>query len=259
MDLNLQGRTALVTGASKGIGLAIAQWFAKEGVDLCMVSRSGELLDKEAEAIRSSSQVNVQTKVADLADAKDRAALFEAFPDIDILVNNAGAIPGGTIEDVNEAAWRTGWDLKVFGYVDMTRHYLERMKARKRGVILNIIGAGGEKLSYGYIAGAAGNASLMAFTRAIGGTSPSFGVRVVGINPGPVETQRIEYLHRQRAAKAGDESKWRDAFKKMPFGRPAKTDEIAAAAVFLCSDLSGYTSGTIVTIDGGMAHREELS
>ena len=259
MDLKLRGRTALVTGASKGIGLGIAQWFAKEGVNLCLVARSGELLDREAQAIRASSQVNVQTRAADLSDPKERRAVFEAFPDVDILVNNAGAVPGGAIEDVSEAAWRAGWDLKVFGYVDMTRHYIERMKARKRGVILNIIGAGGEKLTYGYIAGSAGNASLMAFTRAIGGTSPNFGVRVLGINPGPVETERVEYLARQRAAKAGDESKWREGFAKMPFGRPATPDEIAATAVFLCSDLAGYTSGTIVTIDGGMTHRGELA
>jgi NAD(P)-dependent dehydrogenase (short-subunit alcohol dehydrogenase family) len=259
MDLKLRGRTALVTGASKGIGLGIAQWFAEEGVNLCLVARSGELLDREAQAIRASSQVNVQTKAADLSDAKQRRAVFEAFPDVDILVNNAGAITGGAIEDVSEAAWRTGWDLKVFGYVDMTRQYLERMKARKRGVILNIIGAAGEKLNYGYIAGSAGNASLMAFTRAIGGASPSFGVRVLGINPGPVATGRVEYLARERAAKAGDESKWREGFAKMPFGRPATPDEIAATAVFLCSDLSGYTSGAIVTIDGGLTHRGELA
>lgn len=259
MDLKLRGRTALVTGASKGIGLGIAQWFAREGVNLCLTARSGDLLDREAQAIRAASQVNVQTRVADLSDPKERRAVFEAFPDVDILVNNAGAVPGGAIEDVSEAAWRAGWDLKVYGYVDMTRHYLERMKARQRGVILNIIGAGGEKLTYGYIAGSAGNASLMAFTRAIGGTSPSFGVRVLGINPGPVETERVEVLARQRAAKAGDESKWREGFAKMPFGRPATTDEVAATAVFLTSDLCGYTSGTIVTIDGGMTHRGELS
>jgi NAD(P)-dependent dehydrogenase (short-subunit alcohol dehydrogenase family) len=259
MDLKLRGRTALITGASKGIGLGIAQWFAKEGVNLCLVARSGDVIEREAQAIRSSSQVNVQTRAVDLSDTKARRAVFEAFPDVDILVNNAGAIRGGTIEDVSEAAWRNGWDLKVYGYVDMTRHYLGRMKARGRGVILNIIGAGGEKLTYGYIAGSAGNASLMAFTRAIGGASPAFGVRVLGINPGPVETERVEYLARQRAAKAGDESKWRDSFANMPFGRPATTDEIAATAVFLCSDLASYTSGTIVTIDGGMTNRGELA
>jgi NAD(P)-dependent dehydrogenase (short-subunit alcohol dehydrogenase family) len=83
-------------------------------------------------------------------------------------------------------------------------------------------------------------------------------VRVLGINPGPVMTARQEYLARQRAATAGDESKWRESYKDMPFGRAATVDEIAATAVFLCSDLSGYTSGTIVTIDGGMTHQGTL-
>ena len=258
MDLKLSGRTALITGASKGIGLAIAKWFAKEGVNVCMVARSGDVLTKEAEAIRKSAQVNVQTLAVDMSDPAAREKVFATFPDVDIVVNNAGAVPGGSIDQVDEKAWRAGWDLKVFGYVGMTRLYIARMKEKKRGVILNIIGAGGEKLTYSYIAGSAGNASLMAFTRAMGGTTPGFGVRVLGINPGPVETERSEYLARQRAATAGDESKWRDSYARMPFGRPASVDEIAAMAVFLCSDLSSYTSGTIVTIDGGMTHAGAL-
>jgi NAD(P)-dependent dehydrogenase (short-subunit alcohol dehydrogenase family) len=258
MDLKLAGRTALITGSSKGIGLGIAKWFAKEGVNLCLVARSADLLDKEAQAMRASAQVDVRTLGADLSDAKARRRVVEAFPDVDILINNAGAIPGGTIEDVDEAAWRAGWDLKVFGYIDMTRLYLGRMKQRKRGVIINVIGAGGERLTYGYIAGSAGNASLMAFSRAIGGTSPDFGVRVLGVNPGPVETERVEYLARQRAMKEGDESKWRDGFAKMPFGRPATTDEIAATVVFLASDLASYTTGTVVTVDGGLTNRGVL-
>ncbi|HKY86078.1 MAG TPA: short-chain dehydrogenase/reductase [Pseudorhodoplanes sp.] len=255
MDLKLNGRTALVTGASKGIGLGVAKWFAKEGVNLCLVARSADLLAKEAEAIRKASQVTVQTLATDLSDAGGREKAFKTFPDVDIVVNNAGAVPGGSIEDVDEKTWRTAWDLKVFGYVGMTRLYVARMKERRRGVIINIIGVGGERLSYGYIAGAAGNASLMAFTRAMGGTSPSFGVRVLGINPGPVATERLEYLSRQRAAAAGDESKWQESFKSMPFGRAAHVDEIAATAVFLASDLSAYTSGTIVTIDGGISNQ----
>ncbi|MGZ5827222.1 MAG: SDR family oxidoreductase [Xanthobacteraceae bacterium] len=258
MDLKLTGRSALITGSSKGIGLSIAKWFAKEGVNLCLVARSAELLEQEAQAIRSSSQVYVRTLAVDLSDQAARRRVCDTFPDVDILINNAGAVPGGAIEDVDEASWRAGWDLKVFGYVDMTRLYLARMRARRHGVIINVIGAGGEKLTYGYIAGAAGNASLMAFSRAIGGQSPDFGVRVLGVNPGPVETERVEYLARQRASKAGDESKWRDSFKNMPFGRPATPDEIAATVVFLASDLSTYTSGTVVTIDGGMTNRGAL-
>jgi 3-oxoacyl-[acyl-carrier protein] reductase len=256
MDLKLSGRSALVTGSSKGIGLAVAQWLAREGAHVGLVARSAERLEREAAALRKATDVTVRTLAVDLSDAADRQRVVEAFPDVDILINNAGAIPGGTIDEVDEAAWRTGWELKVFGYIGLTRLYLQKMKERRRGVIVNIIGAGGERLDYGYIAGAAGNAGLMGFTRAIGGASPNFGVRVIGVNPGPVLTDRIEVLGRKRAARLyGDENRWREGFAEMPFGRPASTDEIAAMVVFLASDLSGYTSGTIVTIDGGLTHR----
>jgi NAD(P)-dependent dehydrogenase (short-subunit alcohol dehydrogenase family) len=256
MDLNLTGRTALITGSSKGIGLAVAQWFAREGVNVSLVARSAELLDKEAAAIRQSTGVATATFAADLADAAARERVFKAFSDVDILVNNAGAIPGGTLQEVDEKSWRAGWDLKLFGYVGLTRLYLQRMKERRSGVIINIIGLGGERLDAGYIAGAMGNAGLMAFTRAIGGTSLDDGVRVVGVNPGPVLTERIEVLGRKRAARLhGDESRWKESFARMPHGRPATTDEIAAMVVFLASDHCAYVSGTIVTIDGGLAHR----
>jgi NAD(P)-dependent dehydrogenase (short-subunit alcohol dehydrogenase family) len=259
MDLNLSGRTALITGSSKGIGLSVAQWFAREGVNVCLVARSGELLENEAVAIRKSARVDVRTLGADLSDSSARDRVAAAFPDVDILVNNAGAIPGGSLDDVDEKAWRAGWDLKVYGYVGLTRLYLAKMKARKRGVIINIIGVGGEKLDATYIAGAVGNASLMAFTRAVGGASPEFGVRVIGVNPGPVLTDRVEVLGRKRAAtQLGDENRWREGFARMPFGRPASCDEISAMVVFLASDLSSYTSGTIVTIDGGLTYRGQL-
>jgi 3-oxoacyl-[acyl-carrier protein] reductase len=255
MDLKLSGRTALVTGSSKGIGLSVAQWFAGEGVNVCMAARSGEQLEKEGNAIAKKTGVTVRTMAADLSDPAARERVYNTFPDVDILVNNAGAIPGGTIHDVDETAWRAGWDLKVYGYVGLTRHYLAMMEKRKRGVIVNVIGLGGERLDATYIAGAMGNAGLMAFTRAIGGKSTESNVRVLGVNPGPVLTDRVEVLGRKRAkSQHGDESRWRESFARMPYGRPASCDEIAATVVFLASDLSSYTSGTIVTIDGGIAN-----
>ena len=259
MDLKLDGRTALITGSSKGIGLSVAQWFAREGAHVCLVARSAEALAKEAATIAQETGVTAQTLAADLADPAAREKVAAAFPDVDILINNAGAVPGGSIDDVDEPAWRAGWDLKIYGYVGLTRLYLKKMKERRHGVIINIIGAGGEKLDALYIAGAMGNAGLMAFTRAIGATSTDFGVRVLGVNPGPVLTERVEVLGRKRAAALlGDENRWRERFAQMPFGRPATCDEIAATVVFLASDLSAYTSGTIVTIDGGMSHRNQL-
>src|SRR6202050_750765 len=255
MDLKLSNRTALVTGSSKGIGLGVAQWFAREGVTVCLVARSEDQLEKEGAAVGKATGVTVRTMAADLADAAARERVYNAFSDVDILVNNAGAIPGGTIHDVDEATWRAGWDLKVYGYVGLTRDYLAMMEKRRRGVIINVIGLGGERLDSTYIAGAMGNAGLMAFTRAIGGRSIDHGVRVVGVNPGPVLTDRVEVLGRKRAAtQYGDENRWRESFAKMPYGRPASTHQIAATAGFLASDLSSYASGTIVTIDGGIAN-----
>jgi len=100
-------------------------------------------------------------------------------------------IPGGSIDDVDDAAWRAGWELKVFGYIHFARAYLDRMRKRGKGVIINMIGAGGESLDYDYAAGAVGNASLMAFTRTVGSRSIDDGVRICGVNPGPTDTDRI--------------------------------------------------------------------
>jgi NAD(P)-dependent dehydrogenase (short-subunit alcohol dehydrogenase family) len=256
MDLNLSGRSVLITGASKGIGLGIARWFAAEGCNLMLAARSGELLDAAAADIKKTAAVEIKTFALDLSEQAHRDELVAACPDADILINNAGAIPGGGIFQVDDAAWRAGWDLKVFGYINMTRAYFSRMSERKRGVIINICGLGGERLDAGYIAGAAGNASLMAFSRALGGASVNHGVRIVAVNPGPVETDRVVYLGKERAKRElGDENRWRESFSKMPYGRPATVDEVAPMVVFLASDRAHYISGTVVTIDAGMAHR----
>ena len=258
MDLGLRGRRALVTGASKGIGLACAEALAAEGCDLVLVSRSLADLQAAQARLRAARQVGVEVRAHDLADSRAVDALAAEFPDVDILVNNAGAIPGGTLDQVEEARWRAAWDLKVFGYIAMSRRFYALMRARGRGVIVNVIGAAGESPDADYIAGSAGNASLMSFTRALGGAAPAAGLRVVGINPGPILTGRLETLLRRRAQDTlGDAERWRETMAAMPFGRAGRVEEVAALAAFLASDLSGYTSGTILTVDGGMASRRK--
>src|SRR5437764_3006392 len=124
-----------------------------------------------------------------------------------------------------------------------------QMKVRRSGVLISVIGSAGESFPTGYIAGAAGNASLMAFTRALGKGAPADGLRVVAINPGPVETDRLVMLRRAEAhTKFGDPERWRELTANMPFGRAAKPAEIGYAVAFLASPLSGYTTGTVLSV-----------
>jgi NAD(P)-dependent dehydrogenase (short-subunit alcohol dehydrogenase family) len=252
MDLQLSGKRALITGGSKGIGRATAEVLADEGCDVTLIARDQAALEEAAAAIRARRQVAVRTVSADLSsDAAVRRVVAEAG-ELDILVNNAGAIPPGDLLSVDDLTWRQAWDLKVFGYISFCRAVYAQMKARRSGVIVNVIGAAGESFPTGYIAGAAGNASLMAFTRALGKGAPADGLRVVAVNPGPVETDRLVMLRRaEAAAKFGDAKRWRELTAGMPFGRAATPWEIGCAVAFLASPVSGYTTGTVLTINGG--------
>jgi NAD(P)-dependent dehydrogenase (short-subunit alcohol dehydrogenase family) len=252
MDLQLAGKKALITGGSKGIGRATAEVLADEGCDVTLVAREQAALDAAAAAIRARRQVNVRRISADLSSDAAVRRVAEQAGALDILVNNAGAIPPGDLLSVDDETWRYAWDLKVFGYISFCRAIYAQMKARGSGVIINVIGAAGESFPTGYIAGAAGNASLMAFTRALGKGAPADGLRVVAINPGPVETDRLVMLRRAEAVQRfGDAERWRELTAGMPFGRAAKPAEIGHAVAFLASPLSAYTTGTVLTINGG--------
>ena len=159
MDLKLAGKTALITGGSKGIGRATAEIFAAEGCNVIIVSRSADALAAAKSAITQKSNVRVDTVAADLSDSKNVDRLAREFPGIDILVNNAGAIPGGSLLNVDEATWRKAWDLKVFGYVNMCRAFYALMKARGSGVIVNVVGNAADTHDPDYICGVAGNAA----------------------------------------------------------------------------------------------------
>ena len=253
MDLHLAGKRVLITGASQGIGRATALTFAEEGCDLVLVSRDPDALRAAADLARDRRQTAVQTIPADLSRQSEVERVAAEAGPIDILVNNAGAIPPGDILGVDNDRWRAAWDLKVFGYIGLIRALYPRLKDRA-GIVVNVIGAAGEWFDPHYIAGSAGNAALMALTRSLGKQAARDNMRVVGINPGSVATGRIEMLLRARAARElGDEARWQEYHRAMPFGRPARPDEIASAVAFLASPRSGYTNGTILTIDGARA------
>ena len=259
MDLGLAGRRALITGASRGIGRAIADVLAAEGCALDLASRDPAALERLAEELRAAHQgITIAVHPVDLAKTADQTALARACPEIDILVNNAGANPPGTLAEIDDATWRAAWDLKMFGFINLTRAFYAGMAARRRGVIINIIGAAGERLNAGYIVGSTGNAGLMAFTRALGSASPADGVRVLGINPGLTATERATMLVESWSRAAfGTRDRWQELpqVKTLPFGRMAAAREVADLAAFLASERAGYISGTIVTVDGGAANR----
>ena len=259
MDLKLNGKTALITGASQGIGEGLAKAFAEEGVNLHLTARSAEKLEAIRTQIESDHGVEVTTHALDLTESGACHSLCEAAGDIDVLVNNAGVIPSGTLSEIDEASWREGWELKVMAYINLCRLYYDRMKARGGGVILNNIGNSGEVFDPRYIAGTTGNASLMAFTRALGGHSLDDRIRVVAVNPGPVDTKRIYDMLRKRAVDTlGDESRYVELLEQYPLGRPAHVTEVASLIVFLASERAGYTSGVIYTVDGGISSRHSI-
>jgi NAD(P)-dependent dehydrogenase (short-subunit alcohol dehydrogenase family) len=254
LDLQLAGKSALITGASKGIGRATALTMAAEGCSLHLAARSGKELEQLQKDIRAQHRVQVDLHPGDLSTTQSMVALAQAVGEVDILINNAGDIPAGTIEALTDAEWRRGFDLKLFGYISLTREIYTRMKKRGSGVIINDIGNSGENWDYNYVAGSTGNAALMSFTRAIGGVSLDYGVRVIGVNPGPIATDRMVRMMKRRARdNMGDESRWQEYLKDYPAGRMGTDQEVADLITFLASPRAGYITGTIVTIDGGIA------
>ncbi len=254
MDLNLEGKRALITGGSKGIGLACAHGLAAEGVHLAIAARTVGPLKEVTRELRGSYDIEVTSHSCDLARPEHQAALADVVGPVDLLINNAGAIPNGTLESVDDKEWRAAWDLKVFGYINLCRLLLPAMVERGSGVIINVIGSAAERPQPDYIAGAAGNSALVGFTTALGADSLRNGVRVVGINPGMTITDRLETMLREAAGrKLGNEDRWEELIPTDP--TPATAEQVADLAVFLASERANHVSGTTITVDGGASAR----
>lgn len=256
MDLELRGKTAVVTGASKGIGRAVARVLAAEGCTVTLVARDEAALAALAEEIEQRHAGEVRWLTADLATPGGIAKVADAVTDIDILVNNAGAVPPGGIDALDGAAIVAAWRLKVFGYLDLIHAFYARMKARRRGVIVNVIGLAGERVNADTIAISGGNSALIAMTRALGAQSTAFGVRVVGVSPAATMTDRAVALWQVLAKQQlGDAARWPVLMRSLPFERPAKPEEVADVVAFLASARASYVSGVVVNVDGGQNAR----
>ena len=185
----------------------------------------------------------------DMRDGGALRALAAVCAQVDILVNNAGDIPGGTLESMDEAKWRHAWELKVFGYVNLSRAIFEPMKKRGSGVIVNVIGMAGENPSFEYICGSTANAGLAAFTKALGKGSREHGVRVVGVHPPSTRTDRILGVMKAAAqAKFGDENRYPELVASGAFGGMIEPEQVGDTVAFLASPRAGKLSGVMLNL-----------
>jgi 3-oxoacyl-[acyl-carrier protein] reductase len=257
MELGLRGRTALVTGASLGIGRAIARELAAEGVAVAMVARNPDRLAEAAAAIAAETGARTVPLAADLADAAQLdsavARAEAALGRIDILVNNAGATPMGRIAESDDATWRKSLDLKLMGYMRCARLLVPGMRARRWGRVVNIIGRSGHQPRATYIVGSSVNAALLSFTHALAQECAPDNVLVIGVNPGPIATPRWDALVEQGAAGSGRDPGAENAaaIGSVALGRLGTVEEVSGLVAFLCSDRAGFITGTNIDIDGG--------
>jgi NAD(P)-dependent dehydrogenase (short-subunit alcohol dehydrogenase family) len=250
---SFKAKVVLVTGGSKGIGLACARHFAAEGARVVISSRSQANIDTALEALP-----NAIGFAADLSDDVAAAALVERVirevGPIDVLVNSAGAAKRSPPDDLTPAFWRAAMDAKFFSTINVLDPVVKTMAARGQGVIVNVIGVGGKVASPIHLAGGSANAALMLATAGLGNVYAASGVRVVGVSPGLTETGRVAEGMAADASHAGItlETAMARSVQKIPMGRMAKPEEVADLVLFLASDKARYITGITVTMDGAM-------
>lgn len=264
VNLKLNGKVTVVTGGSKGIGLAVANAFAAEGAYVVIIARSPEGLEQARTQLQASGH-NVAAYAADLSDPQAAAQVIERIEadigPIDILVNSAGAARRHEPEELDAAKWRAAMDAKFFPYIYVQDAVLPRMRERAasrppgaiNGIVVNIIGSGGKHPKSTHLAGGSANAALMLSTVGLAGHYAQYGIRINAINPGPVFTQRVEQaldLDARRRGITRDEALQQNQ-AGIPIGRYAKPEEIADVALFLASPRASYVVGAIIPMDGG--------
>lgn len=259
MDLHLQNKHVLITGGSKGIGLSCAKTFLDEGAKVSLVSRDHATLVAAKKLLTEqcpNSDLRIGIYSADLKNAQSAAnALDQAerdFGPVDVLVNSAGAAKRASVDDLTPAVWRDAMDAKFFTYINMMDPVIKRMGARRTGVIVNVIGAGGKTPSVLHVSGGSANAALMLATAGLATAYAASGVRVNAVNPGPVLTERLKegIAVAVKHENITEEQALKNTTRQIPMGRIPEPEEIADTVVYLASDRASYVTGTIITMDG---------
>lgn len=261
MDLQLQGKHVLITGGSKGIGLACARVFLQEGARVSLVARSESTLHDAAQSL-GQSDAGVAGRIAVFAaDLRDATAALGALDSaekaggpVDILVNSAGAAAMTPPDALEARSWHDAMDAKYFTYIHVMSPLVKRMGQRGAGAIVNVIGAGGKVAGPSHLPGGAANAALMLVTAGLAAAYGPKGVRVNAVNPGMTLTDRLKVgiAAGAKTSNISEEEALKRANERVPLGRLAKPEEIANAVAFLASDKASYVTGAILSMDGAV-------
>ena len=257
MELGLKNKVALITGASKGIGLASAEILASEGTNLILVARNLDRLkdiSRKFKKIYNSTVICISSDLSlkNSADMIVEQALNE-FERIDILINSAGASKAGVFEELMDEDWENALNLKFLGAVRMVRAILPIMKKQKYGKIINVAGNTGRQPHPNFLTGSAANAALLAFTKGISEHIIGDGIFINALQPGPTKTEHWDQLMEKlsRNSELDSEEFEKEFLKQIPMRRIAEPIEMAKTIIFLVSDASTFMTGRSVTVDGG--------
>jgi 3-oxoacyl-[acyl-carrier protein] reductase len=257
MDLELKDKIALVTGASRGIGRAIARGLAAEGARVILCARDKATLETAAMEIARETRAEPASVAGDLSRLEDVERVVREvhgrFGRIDILVNNAGAIRGGDFFTIPDAQWADDWSLKLLGYIRMARAVFPVMQTQRGGRIINVVGAAARNPSAGYLPGGVANAGLVNFTKGLADLAAPHGILVTAVSPAATATERWERLIAQQAAAVGKpvEQHRAEVAGTYPLGRIARPEDVADLVCFLASARASFLSGICITVDGG--------
>jgi NAD(P)-dependent dehydrogenase (short-subunit alcohol dehydrogenase family) len=256
MDLHLRDKHILITGGSKGIGLACAEVFLAEGARVTLISRDAANLVHARGQLAAYEAARIHTRAADLRDAHAAQAALDdaeaALGPVDVLVNSAGAAKRTPAPELTPQAWADAMQAKYFSYIHMIDPVIKRMAQRGHGSIVNVVGNGGKVASPIHLPGGAANAALMLVTAGLAAAYAPQGIRVNAVNPGLTLTDRLQEGLAADARVQGiaaDEARQR-AVARIPLGRMAEPEEIARVVLFLASQAASYVTGVNMSLDG---------
>lgn len=257
MEIRLDGRSAIVTGASKGLGFAMARAFAEAGADVALIARRPDALEEARRAIADGVKSRVIAIPCDVAQAGDIAAAHAAamreFGKVDILVNNAGKSATGAFESLTDADWQADLDLKLFAAIRFCRLVLPQMNERRWGRIINVLNIGAKAPRARSAPTSVSRAAGMALTKVLAGEGAPFNVLVNALLVGLIVTDQIVRRHRTEGTNLSLEDYVAKAGAAVPLGRMGSAEEFANVACLLVSDAGGFVTGTAINVDGGMS------